>query len=110
MIVDTHFSGPLQPFKLLFQVFNYKDALLAVLEGFDKTQANVTKIDMFIAISKRRVKGMGRRLGRAKRVVAAEVGHHTRALEMLYGYKIVVTMKNVTLSLESRSIATERKN
>jgi len=57
----------------LFQLFNYKDALPAVLDGFDKTQANATKtvntFDMLIALSAPRAR-MDREL-RAKRGVVA---------------------------------------
>jgi hypothetical protein len=36
-------SESLQAFEFLFQLFNYKDALSAVLNSFNQTKANLTK-------------------------------------------------------------------
>ncbi|KAK2463917.1 hypothetical protein APHAL10511_004089 [Amanita phalloides] len=98
-------SEPLQAFEFLFQLFNYKDTLPAVLAGFDKTQVNAAKTVSTIvrhsyrSISSRsesqkngsRTKGKKRRGGRSHELYTIQ--EHKAAL-MLYGYKIVAPMKN----------------
>jgi hypothetical protein len=90
----------------LFQLFNYKDALPGVLDGFDKTQANATKTVSTIlrhayrSISSKsksqkdgsRTKGKNSRGGHSHKLDTIQ--EHKAAL-MLYGYKIVAPMKNV---------------
>jgi len=90
----------------LFQLFNYKDALPGVLDGFDKTQANATKKVSTIlrkayrSISsksesqknKSRTQGEKSRGGQFQELDTIQ--EHQAAL-MLYGYKIVAPMKNV---------------
>jgi hypothetical protein len=90
----------------LFQLFNYKDVLPAVLDGFDKTQANATKTvstilrHAYCSISFKsksqkngsRTKGKRRRGGGSHELDTIQ--QHKAALR-LYGYKIIKPMKNV---------------
>ena len=90
----------------MFQLFNYKDALAAVLDGFDKTQADVTKTvttilrQAYRSISSKsesqknrsRTKDKKSRGGNAHELDTIQ--EHKAAL-MLYGYKIVAPMENV---------------
>jgi hypothetical protein len=90
----------------LFQLFNYKDALPAVLDGFDKAQANATKIVSTIlrhsyrSVSSKsdsqktgsRTKGKKSRGGHSHEL---DTIHEHKLALMLYGYKIVAPMKNV---------------
>jgi hypothetical protein len=66
-------SEPLQAFEFLFQLFDCKDALPDVLDGFDETQANATKtVSTILRHSYRSISsksGMDRKL-REKTVVA----------------------------------------
>jgi hypothetical protein len=90
----------------LFQLFNYKDALPAVLDGFDKTQDEATKkASTILRHTYRSIssKSEGQKTGSRTKGKKSRGGHshaldtiqeHKAAL-MLYGYKIVAPMKNV---------------
>ena len=90
----------------MFQLYNYKDMLPAVLDGFDETQANATKTVSTILRhayrsicsksesqkNESRTKGKKSRGGRPHEL---DTIHEHKAALMLYGYKIVAPMKNV---------------
>ena len=90
----------------MFQLFNYKDVLPAVLDGFDKTRADATKVvstllrKTYRSISSKsesqkngsQTKGKKSRGGNSHELDTIQ--EHKAAL-MLCGYKIVAPMKNV---------------
>jgi hypothetical protein len=90
----------------LFQLFNYKNGLPAVLDGFDKTQADVTKIISSIlrhayrsiSFKSKSQKNGSQAKGKKSRggdsCKLDTIQEHKTAL-MLYGYKIIAPMKNV---------------
>ncbi|KAK2459464.1 hypothetical protein APHAL10511_008524 [Amanita phalloides] len=83
-------SEPLQAFEFLFQLFNYKDMLPAVLDGFDKTQANTTKtVSTILRHAYRSISSKNE----SQKSRSGPILEHKAAL-MLYGYKIVAPIKN----------------
>ena len=107
MVHDRKFalSEPLQAFEFLFQLFNYKDSLGAVLDGFDKMKANAMKevsrllrsAYSSISSKSKSQKSGSQTKGKKSRGNAHEldtIQEHKAAL-MLCGYKIVAPMKRV---------------
>jgi hypothetical protein len=90
----------------LFQLFNYKDALRAILDGFNKKQDNATK--KVSAILRHAYSSIGSKSKSQKNGSQTNgnksrggdsrkldtIQEHKTAL-MLYGYKIIAPMKNV---------------
>jgi hypothetical protein len=90
----------------LFQLFNYKDALPDVLDGFDKTRAEATKtITTLVRSAYRSISSKGKSQKDGPRTKGNNSrGRHSHQLDtiqehkaalMLHGYKIVAPMKNV---------------
>jgi hypothetical protein len=90
----------------LFQLFNYRDALPAVLDGFDRTQVDATKtISSILRHAYRSIssKSESQKNGSRKKGKMSRGGHsheldtiqEYKMVLMLYGYKIIAPMKNV---------------
>jgi hypothetical protein len=90
----------------LFQLFNYKDKLPGVLDGFDKPKAYTMKtVSTIVRHAYRSIssKSESQKNGSRTKSKKSRGGHsheldtiqeHKAAL-MLYGYKIIAPMKNV---------------
>jgi hypothetical protein len=90
----------------LFQLFNYEEALAALLKGFDEEKANATKkvsamLRRFypsISSKSKKEKSGSQTQGKNSRGGNSHaldtIQEHEAAL-MLHGYKIVAPMKNV---------------
>ena len=89
----------------MFQLFNYKDALEAILDGFNEERGDATKeVSKILRHAYRsksesesqknesRTKGKKSRGGDSRKLDTIQ--EHKTAL-ILYGYKIIAPMKNV---------------